>query len=81
MIDNATPKAIRSIKFYCMVPVMTQGSLTSTEVKSTFHAKPDGQELTYSISTGATAFLTVTVGAAQYIYKLSDIVGRVEVAL
>lgn len=81
MIDNATPRTIRSIKFYCMVPVITQGSLTGSEVKSTFHSKPDGQELTYSIDTGPTALLTVTVGSSQYVYKLSDIVGRMEVSL
>lgn len=42
-----------------------------------------GQEetLTYSIDSGCMGNLTVTIGSVQYVYKLSDIVGRVEVAL
>lgn len=34
---------------------------------------------TYSINTGASGILTVNVGATTYEYKLSDILGRIEV--
>ena len=81
MTDNATGRKIRSIKFYCMVPVVTQGKLSGSELKSTYHSQGDDQELSYGIDTGPTGTLTVTVGSTEYVYKLSDIVGRVEVAL
>lgn len=37
--------------------------------------------LTYSIDTGASGTLTVNLGSLIYIYKLSDIVGRIEVVV
>ncbi|WP_440781904.1 hypothetical protein [Pseudomonas aeruginosa] len=81
MIDDATVKKIKSIKFYCMVPVVHQGKHTGSELKSTFHSQTDDQYLGYRLDTGLTGLLTVVVGSTEYIYKLSDIVGRMEVSL
>ncbi|OEC34869.1 hypothetical protein SAMN05216600_1145 [Pseudomonas cuatrocienegasensis] len=64
-----------------MVPKTTQGQLQGHEIKSTFHQPTGDEELTYSLDTGCMGTLTVTIGATQYVYKLVDIVGRVEVAL
>lgn len=79
MTTKAT--AAKSIKFYCMVPKIAQGQLQGHELKSTFHTPNSNEELTYSIDSGCMGNLTVTIGSVQYVYKLSDIVGRVEVAL
>lgn len=78
---TAKATAAKSIKFYCMVPKITQGQLQGHEVKSTFHTPGQEEVLTYSIDSGCMGNLTVTIGSVQYVYKLSDIVGRVEVAL
>lgn len=79
MSNKAT--SAKSIKFYCLVPKVAQGQLQGTEIKATFHQPAPNEELTYSIDTGCMGTLTVTIGSVQYVYKLSDIVGRVEVSL
>lgn len=78
---NGAIQKVKSIKFYCMAPVVTQGKLNGSELKSTFHSQGDGFEVSYSIDTGPSGTLTVTVGSTGYIYRLEDIVGRIEVAL
>lgn len=75
MSQNAT--TAKSIKFFCMSPDRA-GGMT---IKSTFLSNDDGSDLTYSIDTGATGMLTVALGKVIYIYKMSDIVGRIEVAV
>ena len=70
-----------SIKFYCMVPKFVQGKLEGHEYKSTYHAAGPSEALTYDIDTGATGLLTVTVGTTRHVYKLADILGRIEVQL
>lgn len=72
-------KKATSIKFYCMVPKFAQGKLEGHEYKSTYHAAGAGEELTYSIDTGFSGTLSVTVGSTRYIYKMADIQGRIEV--
>lgn len=57
----------------------TQGQLTDQEAKSTLHQPGQQEELTYSIDSGCMGTLTVTIGSTVYVYKLSDIVGRIEV--
>jgi hypothetical protein len=57
----------------------TQGQLTGQEAKSTFHQPGQQEELTYSIDSDCMGTLTVTIGSTVYVYKLSDIVGRIEV--
>lgn len=49
--------------------------------RSTYYnvAAADNEELTYSIDSGCMGTLTVTIGSTVYVYKLSDIVGRIEV--
>lgn len=73
-----------SAQQYCIAPIQPKialGQLQGTEVKATFHQPVQQEELTYSIDTGCMGSLTVTIGSVQYVYKLSDIVGRVEVSL
>lgn len=77
MTNKAT--TIKTIKFYCLVPKITQGQLTGQEAKSTFHQPVGQEELTYSIDTGPSGVLKVSIGQTTYIYKLADIVGRIEV--
>ena len=80
MVGNAMMK-IKSIKFYCMAPLVTQGKLNGSELKSTFHSHGDDLELHYEIDTGPSGTLTVIVGSTAYVYKLADIVGRIEASL
>lgn len=79
MSNKAT--SAKSIKFYCLVPKIAQGQLQGTEIKATFHQPVQQEELTYSIDSGCMGTLTVTIGSTQYVYKLSDIVGRIEVSV
>ena len=78
MSNKAT--SAKSIKFYCLVPKIAQGQLHGTEIKATFHQPAPNEELTYSIDTGASGHLMVTIGSTTYVYKLSDIIGRIEIA-
>lgn len=77
MSQNAT--AIKSIKFYCSVPKLSAGQVSNYEVKSTFHAPLGSEPMSYSVDTGASGTLTVTIGGVVYIYKLADILGRIEI--
>lgn len=76
-ISKATK--IKSIKFYCQSPKTSRGELTGYDLKSTFHSPGEGEVMTYSIDTGPTGTLTVTIGSTTYVYKLSDIAGRIEI--
>ncbi|WP_397381133.1 hypothetical protein [Pseudomonas sp.] len=82
MTTKAT--AAKSIKFYCMVPQITNGQITGHSAKSTFHSPTGDEDLFYGIDTGPTGTLTVTlgsIGGTVYVYKLSDIVGRIEISV
>ncbi|WP_435634324.1 hypothetical protein ACSC9U_18290 [Pseudomonas solani] len=82
MTTNAT--SIKSIKFYCAAP--------NQEAKSTYHAVGQQQAsvktvaLAYRLSTDVNGFLEVHQegddgNTKVFIYKLPDILGRIEVLL
>lgn len=77
---TAKATAAKSIKFYCMVPKITQGQLNGHEIKSTFHEGLPDNDLFYLIDTGPSGILMVHIGSKAYAYKLSDIVGRIEIS-
>lgn len=71
----------KSIKFYCQMPKLSAGQVVGHEVKSTFHQPAEGEELHVEINTGPSGTLTVAIGSTVYIYKLADILGRIEVSV
>ncbi|WP_337056730.1 hypothetical protein [Pseudomonas sp. USHLN015] len=78
MTTNAT--SIKSIKFHCQVPKISAGQLLGTDIKSTFIQGSVEQPLSYLIDSGPSGLLLVFQGPATYVYKLSDILGRIEIA-
>ncbi|WP_165668071.1 hypothetical protein [Metapseudomonas otitidis] len=78
MPSNAT--SIKSIKFYCQVPKIIGGQLQGNEIKSTFIQGNADQPLSYLIDSGPSGLLMVFQGPATFVYKLSDILGRIEIA-
>lgn len=60
--------------------MFVQGQLQGMYIKATYHSPVSDEAMTYSLDTGASGVLSVTIGSTVYVYKLSDIVGRIEVA-
>lgn len=80
----------KAIKFYCQAPKIAQGQVSGYEVKATFMAVGQGQnnkivtQLSYTLDTGASGVLEVTQTTDDneqktFIYKLADIIGRIEI--
>lgn len=57
-----------------------KGSILRLNAKSTYHSPVSDEAMAYSLDTGASGVLSVTIGSTTYVYKLSDIVGRIEAA-
>ncbi|MDL5595983.1 hypothetical protein [Metapseudomonas otitidis] len=77
MPSSAT--SIKSIKFYCQVPKIIGGQLQGNEIKATFIQGNEDQRLSYRVDNGAVGLLFITHGDVSFVYKLNDILGRIEV--
>lgn len=58
--------------------MLVQGQLQGMDIKATYHDADSGS-LIFSVDTGPSGVLAVNVSGTVYLYKLTDILGRIEV--